>query len=123
MNCKFRPAMDAQLTWQTLTNLVLPDNPTLIPDPTANQCANSLLSGSAKAVPVEDPVAEGLGRRRCVQGCGERLSRRQAQTDRAAASRVSSMYHGSLASFGPSAIIRQICSRVIKPNTAPVVAI
>jgi hypothetical protein len=49
-----------------------------------------------------------------------RLSKRHAQRDRARAIRVMMMNTGSLARCG-STKIRQICARVSRPKTVPVV--
>src|SRR6266542_344194 len=52
---------------------------------------------------------------------GQRQSSRTDQRQRPATPRVSKTNQGSFARCGPSAIPRQICARVIRPNTTPVV--
>lgn len=56
-----------------------------------------------------------------LQDGDERASRRQAQTDSAAAARVRSRNTGSLARREPSTKKRQIWAKVINPKTVPVV--
>lgn len=52
---------------------------------------------------------------------GKFPSKRHAQTLKAAAATVSSINHGSVAKYDSPARTRQICARVIKPKTLPVV--
>jgi hypothetical protein len=61
---------------------------------------------------------------RCAQerhGYEARASKRHAQKLKAAAKNVSRIKTGSFARRGPSRKTRQICAKVINPNTVPVV--